>query len=198
MAGSGRSRSRDRRDHVRASGSASTAYSVRVSLFEPLFDALNRAAVRYVVVGGFATVLHGHARLTGDIDLIVDLVPDEARKAIETLTGLGFRPRAPVAALAFADPLARRRWVEEKGMRVFAMWNPANPMLEVDLFAEHPIDFEELWNRAETVELTRTTVRIAAIPDLIRLKRLAGRPQDLADIEALEAIRRRREDPDAR
>ena len=55
-----------------------------MSLFEPIFDALNRARVRYVVVGGFATVLHGHARLTADIDLVIDLSPAEVRKALDT------------------------------------------------------------------------------------------------------------------
>lgn len=143
-------------------------------------------------------MLHGHARLTADIDLVVDLVPDEARKTVETLTDLGFKARAPVEPLAFANPEIRRQWIEEKGMRVFSMWNPANPMLEVDLFAEHPIDFEELWNRAEVVKLTQAVVRIASVRDLIRLKRLAGRPQDLDDIEALEIILRHREGPDAR
>lgn len=83
-------------------------------------------------------------------------------------------------------------------MRVFSLWDPANPMVEVDLFAEHPIDFEELWNHAEIIKLTRASVRIASIRDLIRLKRIAGRPQDLADIEALELILRRREGPHAR
>ena len=169
-----------------------------MSLFEPLFDALNAAGVRYVIVGGVATVLHGHARLTADIDLVIDLAPDEARKAVETLTRLGFRARAPVEPLAFADAAIRRDWVEQKGMRVFSLWDPSNPMLEVDLFAEHPIDFEELWERAEVVKLTHVAVRIASIRDLIRVKRLAGRPQDLADIEALELILRRREGPDAR
>ena len=123
-----------------------------MSLFEPVFEALNRAQVRYVVVGGLATVLHGHARLTADIDLVIDLSPAEARKTLETLVGLGFRPRAPVDPLAFADP----------------------------------------------GELTHTVVRIASIPDLIYLKRLAGRAQDLADVEALEVILRRKERGDAR
>jgi hypothetical protein len=173
-------------------------YSLGVSLFEPLFDALNAAEVRYVVVGGFATVLHGHARLTADIDLVIDLAPDEAKKAVQTLTRLGFRARAPVDPLAFADAIVRRRWIEEKGMRVFSLWDPSNPMVEVDLFAEHPIDFEELWNHAEIVKLTRASVRIASIRDLIRLKRIAGRPQDLADVEALELILRHREGPHAR
>ena len=83
-------------------------------------------------------------------------------------------------------------------MRVFSMWDPANPMREVDLFVEHPIPFDELWNRSEIINLSHTVVRIASIPDLIRLKRLAGRPQDLADIEALEIILRRKESRDGR
>jgi len=168
-----------------------------VSLFEPVFEALNRAQVRYVVVGGLATVLHGHARLTADIDLVIDLSRAEAKKTLEALVGLGFRPRAPVEPLAFADPAMRGRWIQEKGMRVFSLWDPDNPMREVDLFVEHPVDFDDLWSRSEVIELTRTTVRIASIPDLIYLKRLAGRPQDLADIEALEVILRRKERGDA-
>jgi hypothetical protein len=71
-------------------------------------------------------------------------------------------------------------------------------MREVDLFLEHPINFDELWNRSDIIPLSHTVVRIASIPDLIRLKRLAGRPQDLADIEALEIILRRKEGRDAR
>jgi hypothetical protein len=45
-----------------------------------------------------------------------------------------------------------------------------------------------LWARSAKFELQETTVRVASIPDLIHLKRLAGRPQDKADIEQLEAI----------
>jgi hypothetical protein len=66
-----------------------------MSLFEPIFAALENGAVRYVVVGGMATVLHRYARLTADVDIIVDQDPDEARKAIRELAALGFIPRAP-------------------------------------------------------------------------------------------------------
>ena len=164
-----------------------------MALFEPLFMALNRAEVRYVVVGGLATVLHGYARLTADVDLVIDLDPTEARRAIEALTDLGFQPRLPVAATDFADPGVRRRWIEEKGMRVFSMVDPDNPMRAVDLFAEHVVDFEQLWNRSERIPLRTTQVRVASIPDLIQLKRRAGRTQDFADIEKLEEILRMRE-----
>ncbi|MEE8125697.1 MAG: hypothetical protein V3T42_07795 [Nitrospirales bacterium] len=51
-----------------------------MAIFAPFFDALNRANLRYVVVGGLATVLHGYTRLTVDIDLMVDLAPDQAKK----------------------------------------------------------------------------------------------------------------------
>jgi len=164
------------------------SYTAGVSLLEPLFEALNRADVRYVVVGGVATVLHGFARLTADVDLVVDLTPIEARKAIEALVGLGLRPRPPVDPAAFADSVTRESWIRDKGMRVFSLWDPTQPMREVDLFVDHPVEFEGLFARAEIVPLDTTTVRVASIADLIALKRLANRPQDLADIEALEAI----------
>ncbi len=164
-----------------------------MALFEPIFEALNRHDVRYVVVGGVAVVLHGHPRLTADLDLAVDLSPGEADKAIDALAGLGLRPRATVDPSGFADPATRARWAAERGMRVFSMWDPAEPMRAVDLFVENPIEFEELWDRSEVVPLGGTTARVASIPDLIHLKRLAGRPQDLLDVEALQAILRRRE-----
>lgn len=169
-----------------------------MALFEPLFKALNDAGVRYVVVGGLAVVLHGHARLTVDVDLVVDLDEGEALRAIDALVGLGLRPRAPVRARDFADQTVRSAWIRDRGMQVFSMFDPSNPMRVVDLFVDHPIPFETLWSRSEVLELQGTTVRVAAIPDLIHLKRLAGRPQDLADIEQLEAIlalkRERRDD----
>jgi predicted nucleotidyltransferase len=163
-----------------------------LALFESIFAALEASGSRYVVVGGVATVLHGHARLTADVDLIVDLERNAATALVNALVSIGFRPRAPVPPSMFADPDARADWVKSKGMRVFSLWDPKNPMREVDLFIEHPMPFEELWARSVEVKLDTFTVRIASIEDLIALKRLAGRPEDLQDIEALEKIRERR------
>lgn len=168
------------------------SHIMRSVLFEPIFAALNAADVRYVVVGGLATVLHGYARLTADIDLIVDLKAEEARKTIAVLVGLGFRPRPPVDPMAFADPEIRAGWIREKGMKVFSLWDPAMPMREVDLFVDYPLPFEEMYARSEVVGLSTTTVRVAAIADLIALKKLAGRPEDVQDIEALTRIAERR------
>lgn len=163
-----------------------------MSLYLPLFKALHDAGVKYVVVGGLATVLHGYARLTMDVDLIVDLAPEEASRAVRTLESLGFRPRAPVPAQQFADAAKRKEWIEQKGMTVFSFHNPSRPMLTVDVFVQHPIPFADLYARAEQMEIGGIPVYISCIEDLIALKQKAGRPQDLIDIENLRRIQEKR------
>jgi len=163
-------------------------YDRDVPLFQPIIDALNRNDVRYVIVGGLAVVLHGYPRLTADLDLVVDLNPEEAERAIDTLLAIGLRPTAPVEAKQFADPVARAKWREERHMLVFSLWDPNDPLHQVDLFVENPIEFEQLWARSLLVDLAGTMARIASIPDLIEMKKVAAGPQDMADVEALLAI----------
>lgn len=159
-----------------------------MSQFLPIFRLLNDADVRYIVVGGIATILHGYVRATTDIDLVIDLQPEEVEKTMRALSAHDFKPRAPVDLLLFADPIQRARWLEEKGMQVFSMARPNNPGVSVDLFAKHPIPFDTLWKRSLLTELGGVTIRICAIDDLIELKRIAGRPRDLNDIEHLLKI----------
>ena len=165
-----------------------------MSVFEPIFQILNTAEVRYVVVGGLATVLHGYARLTADVDLAVDLAPEEATKMIQALVARGFRPQVPVLPEEFANPTVREAWFREKHMRAFSLVDPTNPMRVVDLLLKPEVPFEELLARSQEVMLNKTRIRIASIDDLIALKRQAARPQDLTDIEQLETIRRQKGD----
>src|SRR5688572_26881345 len=160
-------------------------------MFEEFLAHLAAADVRFVVVGGVAVVIHGHARLTVDIDLVLDLDPENVRRAIDSLTARGLRPLLPVNASDFANADIRRQWVENRNLQVFTLRDPNNSLLTVDLFAEEPIPFNELWSRADTVMLGGNPIRVASIEDLVAMKRAAGRPQDLLDIEKLEAIARR-------
>ncbi|MEX0880604.1 MAG: hypothetical protein WEB59_07220 [Thermoanaerobaculia bacterium] len=153
-----------------------------------ILESLSDARVRYVVVGGVAVVLHGHLRLTADLDLVIALDRENVLAAVEALGALGYRPRPPVSARQFADPEIRSSWVREKGMTVFSLWSPAYPGTDVDLFAEEPLPFDALRKRARLAELYGVSVPIAGIPDLIAMKRTAGRPEDLQDIAALERI----------
>ena len=155
-----------------------------------MLAALAGADVRFVVVGGVAVVLHGHPRLTADLDLVIDLEVGPASRAMQVLTGLGLVPRLPVPASAFADPPTRDRWVAERNLMVFTLTDP-DGLLEVDLFARPPLPFETLWARAMTVLVGQTEARVASLDDLITMKRDAGRPQDLLDIAALEDLRDR-------
>lgn len=160
-----------------------------MSLYLPLFKSLNEANVQYVVVGGIATILHGYVRATSDIDLVVDLHVEEATKVIKVLTDAGYVPKIPVQAIEFADENKRTQWINEKGMQVFSMYQPDNPLLTIDLFVKQPISFEELDSRAVIMELGGIKVRVCAIDDLITMKKLAGRDKDLADIEQLTKIK---------
>jgi len=156
---------------------------------ESLFRDLNERGGRYVVVGGLAVVLHGHLRATGDIDLIVDFAAGQVDRTLAALEGAGFQPYIPAPARDFADPAKRAAWAREKGMLVFSLRSRSGvPM--VDLFLEHPVPFDELWTRSTTVTVRGVPVRIASIDDLVTLKRQAGRPEDLSDVQALVEIQR--------
>jgi predicted nucleotidyltransferase len=159
-----------------------------MSIYSSIFKALNDAQVQYVIVGGLATVLHGYARLTADVDLVVNLERPEAEKAVRAITSAGFAARLPVDPMLFADEETREAWIREKNMRVFSFYQPDNPLLVLDLFVREPMPFQEMLERAAHMDIGGVTVPVCAIEDLIRLKQEAGRPQDLLDIRYLNGI----------
>jgi predicted nucleotidyltransferase len=160
-----------------------------VTQFDTIFAVLQTTGVRYVVVGGVAVNLHGYQRFTKDIDLVIDLVPDRALKALQALEAIGYKPNVPVKLADFADPIIREGWIRDKGMMVFQIYNDQTRM-SIDIFARYPLDFDELWNQGTKIDLPGTSLRIASIDHLILMKRKASRPQDLLDVEQLEKIKR--------
>lgn len=163
---------------------------------ETILRALEEARVRYLVVGGVAVVLHGHPRMTADLDLVVELVPRNVEAAFSALGALGYSPRVPVTASDFADTATRERLVAEKGMTVLSLFSPALPLTEVDVFADPPFDFEAALARATVADLGSFRVAVASIEDLVAMKRCAGRPKDLEDVRVLLALAAERGDPE--
>lgn len=164
-----------------------------MSVYLPLFKALNDAQVQYIVVGGLATVLHGYARMTADIDLVINLEQIEAQKAVSALLALGLKARLPVDPMQFADADIRAGWIKDKHMLVFSFYDPSNPLRIVDLFVHEPIPFKDLSQRAVNMNIDGTPVPVCDIADLIELKRRAARPRDIDDIAHLEELLRIRQ-----
>ena len=158
---------------------------MKFASFDALVSALDRAQVRYLVAGGLAVNAHGVLRFTKDVDLVVQLVPENIGRAFEALAGLGYRPNVPVTAALFSDAPTRERWIREKGMQVLQFWSDAHRETPVDLFVVEPFDFDAEYRDALVKPLADVDVRFVTIPTLIRMKESANRPQDRIDIEQL-------------
>ena len=165
------------------------------SSVQTIIQALNEAGVRYLVVGGLAVVAHGYVRFTADVDLVLDFDEENLRRAMEVFAGLGFRPRAPVPLHQFADTEIRRGWIRDKGLTVFSLFSDDHPLTEVDLFVADPFGFDEVYARRVTLAVAPgVEATFVGFNDLVGMKRAAGRPQDLSDIEQLESLSRERDD----
>jgi predicted nucleotidyltransferase len=159
---------------------------MKLSSIEAIVAALNEAGVEYLVAGGIAVNAHGYGRATFDIDLVVDLGPENVELLFRALAELGFQPLVPVDAESFADQETRHRWVVEKGMQVLQFWSDQHRETRIDVFASEPFDFPAESARAIVEELRPgLEIRFVSLETLIEMKVAAGRPKDLDDVEQL-------------
>jgi predicted nucleotidyltransferase len=161
---------------------------MRVRDLEAILRALNDADVRFLIVGGLAVVAHGYLRYTADIDLVLDLEPQNTLRAMTALEAIGYRPLIPVEPKEFADKTTRDRWRKEKGMLVFQMLDPARPDTRIDLFVDEPFDFDKEFAAARWEEFAGTRAPVVSVETLVEMKKQVGRSQDLADIDQLRKI----------
>jgi hypothetical protein len=162
---------------------------MKLASFEMLAKALEGEGVRYLIAGGLAVNAHGVLRFTKDLDLVIQLIPENISRAFSALEGLGYRPSVPVTATQFADAEQRREWLEQKGMQVLQFWSDSHRETPVDVFVDEPFSFDEEYERALLKPLYGTVaVRFVSLPTLIKMKREVGRPEDLNDIEQLSKL----------
>lgn len=163
-----------------------------VPSFEAVISSLERHAVDYVLVGGLAVNLHGHQRLTADLDFVVRLERPNVKKLADSMREINFLPRVPLDPLQLAEPDVRRQWADEKGMVVFAFASTDPPFMLADIFLEYPIDYNELAAQSSLMRYGSQQVRVCSLEHLLKIKEAAGRPKDLLDVENLRAANAKR------
>ncbi len=140
--------------------------------FSEFIALLNKQAVEYLVIGGYAVAFHGHPRYTKDIDLWIGNSHANAFRLLAAIDEFGMGSLGLTANDLQTDG------------QVIQLGYPPN---RIDLIVGiEGLDFGKAYNRRETVDMHGVTVHFAAKADLIAAKRIAGRHQDLADIENLE------------
>jgi hypothetical protein len=162
---------------------------MKLASLEVITTALRDADVRYLIVGGLAVAAHGHGRATFDIDLVVQLQPENVKRAMAALESQGYRPTVPVPAQQFADPKLRQSWIRDKAMVVFQLHSDRHPETRIDLFVHEPFDFDSEYERALIGEiLPGLQARFVRLETLIRMKETAGRDKDREDIRQLKLL----------
>ena len=136
--------------------------------------ALARAAIPYAVCGGVAVTIHGATRSTKDIDLLI--APEDLARALDAVRPLGFQ--FPALPLVFDEGTSNERHVQ----RVSKIAGAEH--LVLDLLLAHA-SFAGFLEGAVEVSLPEGSLVVVSRDVLLRMKRLAGRAQDLADIEKL-------------
>ena len=133
--------------------------------------------------------LHGFSRATGDIDIMISYDQDNVSNLLNAIDHLKLSPKVPVKLTDFADSESRHSWITEKNMKVFSVYNPNNPMEQLDVMLENDLDFEETYKNVETVLAGDIKIPIISIDDLIEQKKNVGRERDLLDVKTLKKIK---------
>jgi hypothetical protein len=144
--------------------------------FLDLLSAFNAAEVRYLIVGAYAVGVHGHPRATKGLELWIEASPENAARAVNALRAFG----APIGDLrpsGFASPGPG-----------FTMGDPPRRigvLTQID-----GVEFADVFPRAIEAKFGGVPTRVIGLDDLIANKRSAARLQDLADVRALERLRK--------
>jgi predicted nucleotidyltransferase len=151
---------------------------------------LSDRGVDFVVIGGVAVVLHALPRFTKDLDLAYDPAPDNLEALADALQAIRPRLRGVDEDVPFV--------LDARTLRQTEILTLETDEGGIDLLRapEGAPPYPQLRARAAVFDLEGREVRVAAIDDLVAMKRAAGRPQDLIDIAALEiALREAGEAP---
>lgn len=144
---------------------------------EDLIKLLNDQSADYIIIGAEACGVHGFVRATGDLDILIRPVKENIERVRKALETFGFDTTdASLEDFQTKKILFRQYWYD-----VDIHPSAAGVDTQEALQNKHPALFEGI------------PTYFASLDDLIKMKRAAGRPQDLEDLRYLEEIKRQQE-----
>ena len=148
-----------------------------MSIFYPDFrdflEALNNHDVRYLLVGGYAVVMHGYSRTTGDMDIWIE----RSEKNYQQLLKAFKQFKMPVFDMTLTN------FMDDEKFEVFRF---GRKPVAIDIMVKMAdFNFEECYKRAKYFDEEGLTIPVVHLNDLINAKKIAGRNRDLDDIEHL-------------
>ncbi len=142
--------------------------------FQDLIHAFNKHDVRYMLVGGYAVIVHGYSRSTGDMDLWVDATKENYRAIASAFASFG---------MPLFD-MTEQKFLQTQDYDVFTF---GVPPVAIDLITKlKGLTFTQAYGNSSYYEFDDLSVRVIQYGDLITTKRAAGRNRDLNDVERLE------------
>jgi hypothetical protein len=145
--------------------------------YEEFIAALNARGAHYLVVGAHAVALHARPRATGDLDLLVDPTPSNARRVLAALRDFFGGADLGYSAEDVLDP----GWILQLGVAP----------VRIDLISAIPglRSFRAAWKNRVDARFGSVPAHYIGLEDLVAAKMAAGRPQDGVDLRVLERAR---------
>jgi tRNA nucleotidyltransferase/poly(A) polymerase len=138
---------------------------------QDVFRLFQQNEVKYVVIGGVASMLHGVPRVTFDLDILIEATAENVQRLLKALENAGFGTAT----------LTNPKDVLSNEITVF------DDRVRIDVQTSTPgISFQDAWNRRKTVTYNGQKFFILSKEDLIKSKRACGRDVDKEDVRLLE------------
>jgi len=142
--------------------------------FTDFIKALNSQNVKYILVGGYAVIYHGHNRTTGDLDLWIEPTKENYILLEKAFNVFGM----PVFDMTLDNFLSKKYDVFTFGKQ------PVSIYILTDLKGD--LNFQDCFDFSKMVDFDGLQVRVIDIRDLISSKKQSGRFKDLDDLEKLD------------
>lgn len=165
---------------------------------ERILAVLDRHGVDYVMVGGFASQLHGARRQTYDIDFVPAATEANDDRLAAALRELGARLR--VAGLTDEEARQLPVTIDAATLRAFGSTTWTTDAGPLDVLRELPVaggrrTFDELIQRCTDVAVDGIVIHLASLDDIIDSKTHANRPKDQEALPELHHLRGPTSDP---